>query len=74
MPHPRITIDPKVKFGKPVITGTRIHVELLLKLLSKGQSIETLLQAYPQLTREDILAAQAYAADNLPRGKPVAAE
>ncbi len=74
MPHPRITIDPKVKFGKPVIAGTRIHVELLLKLLAKGQSIEMLLEAYPQLTREDVLAAQAYAAEHLPRAKPVAAE
>ena len=60
MAHDRIVSDPKIKFGKPVIKGTRIHVELLLKLLGNGLSIEKLLDAYPQLTREDILAAQVF--------------
>ena len=74
MSHPRITSDPKIQFGKPVITGTRIPVALLLKLLGKGQSIEMLLKSYPRLTREDILAAQVYAAEHLPRASAVAAE
>ena len=66
MSHPRITINPKIKAGRPVITGTRIPVELLLKLLGQGQTIEMLLKSYPRLTREDILAAHVYAADHLP--------
>ncbi len=74
MEHPRISIDPNVKFGKPVIAGTRIHVELLLKLLAKGRTIEDLLAAYPKLTRDDILAAQAFAAEHLPRATAEAAE
>ena len=65
MKHPRISIDPKIKFGKPVIVGTRIPVELLLKLLGKGMSIETLLEAYPRLTRDDILAAQTWQASSV---------
>jgi uncharacterized protein (DUF433 family) len=74
MDHPRISVDPKVQFGKPVIAGTRVPVELLLTLLGKGQTIETILKAYPHLVRDDILAAQAYAAKHLPRAKAEAAE
>jgi uncharacterized protein (DUF433 family) len=74
MGHPRITIDPNVQFGKPVIKGTRVPVELISKLLGKGQSIEALLKAYPHLVRDDILAAQAYAAEHLPRASAEAAE
>lgn len=61
----RIETDPKVMLGKPVIRGTRIPVELLLRKLGDGASEEDLLDAYPRLTREDIRAAMAYAADAL---------
>lgn len=58
----RIEINPKVMVGKPVIKGTRIPVELILKMLSQGTSTEEILEEYPHLTNEDIQAALAYAA------------
>ncbi len=61
----RIEINPKVMMGKPVIRGTRITVELLLRKLGEGATEGDLLEAYPQLAREDIHAAIAYAADTL---------
>ena len=63
MPHERIVWNPKVMSGKPVIKGTRIPVETILRWLSKGETLERLLEEYPSLTREDILATQAFAAD-----------
>lgn len=59
----RITTDPNVMLGKPVIKGTRITVELILRKLSEGMTVEELLEAYPHLTKEDILAALSYSAD-----------
>ena len=59
----RISIDPRVCFGKPCIRGTRIWVSLVLDLLSTGVSIEEILDEYPQLTREDVLACVAYGAE-----------
>jgi len=59
----RIEINPAVVLGKPVIRGTRIKVELLLRKLSEGATEADLLDAYPNLTAEDIRAAIAYAAD-----------
>jgi uncharacterized protein (DUF433 family) len=61
----RIEINPKVMLGKPVIRGTRIPVELILRKLSEGAREADLLDAYPRLTREDIKAAIGYAADTL---------
>ena len=61
----RIEIDPKVMKGKPVIRGTRIPVELLLRKLAEGATEMDLLDAYPKLTREDIHAAIGYAADTV---------
>jgi uncharacterized protein (DUF433 family) len=61
----RIEIDPDVMLGKPVIRGTRIPVELILRKLSDGASDADLLDAYPRLTREGIQAAIRYAADAL---------
>ncbi|MGH9200001.1 MAG: DUF433 domain-containing protein [Vicinamibacterales bacterium] len=61
----RIEINPRVMLGKPVIRGTRIPVELILRKLSEGASEADLLDAYPRLTREDIQAAMRYAADTL---------
>ena len=61
----RIEIDPNVMMGKPVIRGTRITVELILRKLSEGATEADLLSGYPRLTREDIQAAMRYAADAL---------
>lgn len=61
----RIEINPEVMLGKPVISGTRVPVELLLRRLSEGASEEELLAAYPHLQREDIRAALAYAANEI---------
>ncbi|ASJ03708.1 antitoxin [Thermococcus profundus] len=57
----RIEIDPKKMGGKPVIKGTRIPVYFILELLANGWSFEEILENYPQLTKEDILAAIRYA-------------
>jgi len=59
----RITTDPNIMLGKPFIRGTRITVELILRKLSEGMTIEELLGAYPHVTKEDILAALSYTAD-----------
>ncbi len=59
----RISVDPKVLVGKPVIAGTRIAVEFVVELLAEGWSHEEVLKNYPQLTAEDIQAALHYAAD-----------
>jgi len=61
----RIKINPKVMMGKPVIRGTRIPVELILRKLSEGATEADLLDAYPRLKREDIQAAIGYAADTV---------
>jgi len=53
--------DPAIMLGKPVIKGTRITVELLLRKLSEGYVIGELLEMYPNLTADDVLAALAYA-------------
>ncbi len=57
----RILVDPKVMLGKPVIRGTRITVEIVLEKLAAGIPIEGILRDYPRLTRQDVLAALAYA-------------
>ena len=61
----RIKRDPKIMFGKPVIAGTRITVEHILRCLAAGDSIQHIVENYPHLTEDDIHAAQAYAADYL---------
>ena len=61
----RITIDPDVLVGKPVIRGTRIPVELILRKFSEGATEEDLQEAYPRLEKKDIQAAFAYAAASL---------
>jgi uncharacterized protein (DUF433 family) len=60
----RIEIDPAVMLGKPVIRGTRIPVEIIVRKLSEGATEADLLDAYPRLTIADIRAALAYAADS----------
>jgi uncharacterized protein (DUF433 family) len=59
----RISVDPEVCFGKPCVRGHRIWVSLVLDLLASGLSIEEVLEEYPQLDREDILACLAYGAE-----------
>ena len=59
----RISIDPKVCFGKPVIKGTRIWVSLILDFLANGDTIESVLKEYPQITHEDVLACIAFGAE-----------
>jgi len=61
----RIELNPKVMMGKPVIRGTRLTVEMIVRKLSEGATERDLLEAYPRLTPEDIRAALGYAADTL---------
>jgi uncharacterized protein (DUF433 family) len=57
----RITVDPKIFGGKPIIRGRRLAVEHVLGMLAAGDSFETLLAGYDWLERDDILACLAYA-------------
>lgn len=57
----RITLDPEVLLGKPVVKGTRLAVEFIIGLLAQGWSETEILQNYPGLTHEDILACLGYA-------------
>ena len=70
-----IEVNPQVMRGKPVIRGTRIPVELLLRKLSEGATEQTLIEAYPQLTPTGIQAALVYAAEalSLEHAEPLAA-
>jgi len=61
---PRVTIDEKVRFGKPVIKGTRVPVDLILGKLAGGMTYEEVMSEYG-LIKEDILAALDYAAKHL---------
>lgn len=57
----RITINPNVSFGKPTIRNMRYPVEIMLDLLSAGMTIEEILEDYPDLEREDLLACLEFA-------------
>ncbi len=57
----RITANPEIFGGKPIIRGMRISVELILSLLAQGEALETILSDYPDLEPEDIRACIAYA-------------
>jgi uncharacterized protein (DUF433 family) len=61
----RIEIDPRVCGGQPVIKGTRISVAALLEQLAEGESWDSILGGYPELTRADIQAALAYARQSI---------
>lgn len=63
MPNPLIQSDPDVMLGKPVVRGTRVAVETILRKLSCGESIDQILESHPRLTRDAILAALEYAAE-----------
>ena len=61
----RITLDPKVLAGKPVLRGTRLSVEFVIGLMAEGWSEADVLANYPGITHEDIIACLAYARDTL---------
>ena len=63
--HPRITLDPKVLVGKPVIRGTRLSVEFVIGLLADGWNEAEILASYPGIAHEDVLACLAYARDTV---------
>lgn len=65
MSEARITSDPKVMMGKPVIAGTRITVEIILEKLAAGETVEQILSEHPRLSAEGIRAAIAFAAEAL---------
>jgi len=65
----RIEINPKIMGGKPVIRGTRVTVEAILRRLAEGLSIEEILEDYPYLSIEDIKAALIYAVKVLEKHK-----
>lgn len=57
--------NPKIMFGKPVIKGTRITVELILGKIADGETVDAILSSYPHLTREQVLACVDYARQSL---------
>lgn len=63
--YDRIEMNPDVMLGKPVVRGTRVTVELLVRKVAEGATEDVLLEAYPRLTREDVRAALRFAADML---------
>lgn len=69
----RIDLDPEVRFGKPVVRNTRITVGDVLGYLAGGMSEQTILTEFPQLTRDDIRACLAFAADREHRSASVSA-
>ena len=70
----RIEINRRIMLGKPVIRGTRITVELILRRLSEGATEESIVASYPHLTREDVRAAVGYAALVVAREETVFSE
>jgi uncharacterized protein (DUF433 family) len=65
----RITIDPQIMVGKPIVRGLRITVEQILESLAGGISIEEPLEDYPELQREDLQAALLYASEVIAKEK-----
>ena len=65
MAHERIEMNPDIMGGKPVVRGTRIPVELVLRKLGAGMTAEAIVADHPRLTLDDIRAAQAFTADYL---------
>jgi uncharacterized protein (DUF433 family) len=70
----KIESNPDVLLGKPVVKGTRITVEIILRKLASGYSTEEVLKAYPHLTKEDILASIDYAASVISNEEMLEAE
>ncbi len=61
----RIVMDPEIMGGRPVVKGTRIPVSLILNLIAHGYTLDRIVQAYPNLTKDDVRAAILYAGANL---------
>lgn len=74
MKHSRIEQNPEIMRGKPVIAGTRVTVEQIVRECARGLAVADVAAQYPRLTGEDVLAALAYAADYLAHEIRVAAE
>ena len=66
----RIVVDPEVMAGKPVVRGTRIPVELVLRHLAQNPDLDDLFAAYPRLTVEDVKASLEYARSIVERSRP----
>lgn len=73
MIYEKIISDHRIMLGKPVIKGTRITVESIIRKMSEGASIDDILKMYNHLTKEDVLAVLAYAADTIAGEEMVAA-
>lgn len=69
-----IESNPKIMFGKPVIKGTRITVELILEKIAAGESVEDILSQHPHLDKEKVSSAVRFALQNLRRGFPARSE
>ena len=65
MTQQHVVSDPKIMMGQPVVSGTRITVDLILEKISSGESFEQVLEAHPRLTREGIQAALNFAREVL---------
>ena len=63
--HTYISTDPKVMYGKPVIKGTRIPVDLILERLAAGETFEQLLEAYPHIGKQALYACLSYATSSI---------
>jgi len=74
MAHDRIDTDPNVMLGKPVIRGTRITVEQIVRECARGLTVSEVDGQYTRLTEPDVLAALAFAADYLGNDTTLAAE
>jgi uncharacterized protein (DUF433 family) len=70
MTYEHIEMNPDIMAGKPVVRGTRVPVELVLRRLGAGMSPEAIVADHPRLTQDDIRAAQAFAANYLAGGRP----
>ena len=68
----RIVSDPDIMIGKPIVKGTRITVELILRKMAEEMTFEELLEAYPHITKDDILAAISYSADVISKEELIA--
>ncbi len=66
----RIIIDPKIMVGKPIIKGTRIPVDAVIRRIAEGMTIKEILEVYPNLTKDDVKAALQYTADVI-RGEDI---
>ena len=61
----RISSDPKIMLGKPVIKGTRITVELILEKLAEGEELKQIFESHPTISRKDVLACMSFAVDSV---------